>query len=122
MPPETPDSEVHVEAKIVSSLAPEFDINSYEAMETDVINSLGDNSTQEAIKVKKERVSVVKHDWNEVSFVVYYVIRVTRDCKLRSFPVFSVGVALRTAGNEPLKTWFKPNRRTKILLIFIYYK
>ncbi|XP_034824896.1 guanine nucleotide-binding protein-like 3 homolog [Maniola hyperantus] len=51
VPPETPDSEVHIEAKIVSSMAPEFDINSYEAMETEVINSLGDNTTEEAIKI-----------------------------------------------------------------------
>uniref|UniRef100_S4PV48 Guanine nucleotide-binding protein-like 3-like protein n=4 Tax=Pararge aegeria TaxID=116150 RepID=S4PV48_9NEOP len=32
-------------------MAPEFDINSYEAMETEVINALGDNTTEEAIKI-----------------------------------------------------------------------
>ncbi|XP_023936909.2 guanine nucleotide-binding protein-like 3 homolog [Bicyclus anynana] len=49
VPPEAPAA--HVEARIVSRAAPEFDINQYEAMETDVINSLGDHSTEEAIKI-----------------------------------------------------------------------
>ncbi|XP_072940500.1 guanine nucleotide-binding protein-like 3 homolog [Epargyreus clarus] len=39
-PPETLDSDVHVEAKIVSSMAQDFDINSFEAMETEAMNAL----------------------------------------------------------------------------------
>lgn len=42
-PPETPDSEVHLDAKIVSEAAQEFDINSFEAMETEAINQLAAN-------------------------------------------------------------------------------
>ncbi|RVE42247.1 hypothetical protein evm_013106 [Chilo suppressalis] len=44
-PPETPDSEVHVDAKIVSAVAKEFDINSFETMETEAINMLASNTT-----------------------------------------------------------------------------
>ncbi|KAJ0179710.1 hypothetical protein K1T71_004301 [Dendrolimus kikuchii] len=39
-PPETLDSEIHVDAKIVSATTEEFDINSFEAMETEAINEL----------------------------------------------------------------------------------
>ncbi|XP_075970898.1 nucleostemin 1 [Anticarsia gemmatalis] len=45
LPPETPDSEVHVDAKIVSSIAQEFDINSFEAMETEAIDELASHDT-----------------------------------------------------------------------------
>ncbi|XP_032510895.2 guanine nucleotide-binding protein-like 3 homolog [Danaus plexippus] len=48
-PPEV-ESEVHVEAKIVNSLAQEFDINSFEAMETEAIDALGNNDG-DAIKI-----------------------------------------------------------------------
>lgn len=40
LPPETPDSEIHVDAKIVSAMDKEFDINAFEAMETEAINEL----------------------------------------------------------------------------------
>ncbi|CAH3986398.1 unnamed protein product [Pieris brassicae] len=51
-PPEVLDSEVHVDAKIVSTLAQEFDINSFEAMETEAINSLNVPVADGAIKVR----------------------------------------------------------------------
>ncbi|KAJ8732990.1 hypothetical protein PYW07_015589 [Mythimna separata] len=52
LPPETPDSEIHVDAKIVSSIAAEFDINSFEAMETEAINELASHDTGvEGIKI-----------------------------------------------------------------------
>ncbi|XP_022115488.2 guanine nucleotide-binding protein-like 3 homolog [Pieris rapae] len=50
-PPEILDSEVHVDAKIVSTLAQEFDINSFEAMETEAINSLNVPVADGAIKI-----------------------------------------------------------------------
>ncbi|XP_047521458.1 guanine nucleotide-binding protein-like 3 homolog [Pieris napi] len=50
-PPEMLDSEVHVDAKIVSTLAQEFDINSFEAMETEAINSLNVPVDDGAIKI-----------------------------------------------------------------------
>ncbi|XP_073951728.1 nucleostemin 1 [Choristoneura fumiferana] len=40
-PPETPEAEVHVDAKIVSAVAQEFDINAFEAMETETMDALG---------------------------------------------------------------------------------
>ncbi|XP_035457750.2 guanine nucleotide-binding protein-like 3 homolog [Spodoptera frugiperda] len=52
LPPETPESEIHVDAKIVSTIAAEFDINSFEAMETEAINELAAHDTGlEAIKM-----------------------------------------------------------------------
>lgn len=50
-PPETPDSEVHVDAKIVSTLAQDFDINAFEAMEAETIDTLGGTNVDDAIKV-----------------------------------------------------------------------
>ncbi|XP_049866377.1 guanine nucleotide-binding protein-like 3 homolog [Pectinophora gossypiella] len=51
-PPETPESEVHVEAKIVSGAAREFDINNFEAMETEAFNQLDQHSSAvEGIKI-----------------------------------------------------------------------
>ncbi|CAG4976600.1 unnamed protein product [Colias eurytheme] len=50
-PPETPVSEVHVDAKIVTSMAQEFDINSFEAMETEAINALNCQPNDDAIKI-----------------------------------------------------------------------
>ncbi|XP_028162357.1 guanine nucleotide-binding protein-like 3 homolog [Ostrinia furnacalis] len=51
-PPLTPDSEVHVDAKIVSAAAQEFDINAFEAMETDAMNELSANVAEiEPIKI-----------------------------------------------------------------------
>ncbi|KAL1449540.1 hypothetical protein WDU94_002037 [Cyamophila willieti] len=53
-PPENPDATAHISATIVSSdlasTVPEFDINAYEAMETEVFNSL---EHQEKISRKK---------------------------------------------------------------------
>lgn len=47
-----PEVEVHVESKIVSTFSKEFDINSFEAMETETINELATHDTGvEAIKV-----------------------------------------------------------------------
>ncbi|KAH9645516.1 hypothetical protein HF086_000044 [Spodoptera exigua] len=52
LPPETPESDIHVDAKIVSTIAAEFDINSFEAMETEAINELAAHDTGvEAIKM-----------------------------------------------------------------------
>lgn len=39
-PPETMESEVHIDAKIVTEISKEFDINSFEAMETEAMNEL----------------------------------------------------------------------------------
>ncbi|KAL0840084.1 hypothetical protein ABMA28_015403 [Loxostege sticticalis] len=51
-PPETPDSEVHVDAKIVSAAAQEFDINAFEAMETEVMDQFNSNALDiEPIKI-----------------------------------------------------------------------
>lgn len=51
-PPETADTDIHVDAQIVASIAKEFDINSFEAMETDIVNSLNTDSTKiEPIKI-----------------------------------------------------------------------
>ncbi|CAK1552840.1 unnamed protein product [Leptosia nina] len=50
-PPQILDSDVHLDAKIVSTLAQEFDINSFEAMETEAINSLNVQPTDDAIKI-----------------------------------------------------------------------
>ncbi|KAM3961640.1 nucleostemin 1 [Aphomia sociella] len=51
-PPETPDSEVHVDAKIVTDIAKEFDINAFEAMETDTMSELDTHRTNgDAIKI-----------------------------------------------------------------------
>ncbi|XP_063378870.1 guanine nucleotide-binding protein-like 3 homolog isoform X1 [Cydia fagiglandana] len=50
-PPETMDSEIHVDAKIVSAAGEEFDINAFEAMETEVMDALNDGNTTEAIKI-----------------------------------------------------------------------
>lgn len=50
-PPETPDSEVHVDAKIVSTLAQDFDINAFEAMEAETIDTLGGTNVDDAFKI-----------------------------------------------------------------------
>ncbi|KAI5644041.1 GNL3L/Grn1 putative GTPase domain-containing protein [Phthorimaea operculella] len=50
-PPETPASDIHVDAKIVTSIAAEFDINSFEAMETEAISQLDQGSSIEPVKV-----------------------------------------------------------------------
>ncbi|CAH0626787.1 unnamed protein product [Chrysodeixis includens] len=52
LPPETPESEVHVDAKIVSTIAAEFDINSFEAMETEAMDELAAHDTGvEGVKI-----------------------------------------------------------------------
>ncbi|KAJ2946886.1 hypothetical protein O0L34_g16219 [Tuta absoluta] len=50
-PPETSSSAVHVDARIVTSIAAEFDINSFEAMETEAISQLDQGSSIEPIKI-----------------------------------------------------------------------
>ncbi|XP_013201078.2 guanine nucleotide-binding protein-like 3 homolog [Amyelois transitella] len=51
-PPETLDPDVHVDAKIVSAVAQEFDINSFEAMETEAMGELDAHRTDvDAIKI-----------------------------------------------------------------------
>ncbi|XP_026751070.2 guanine nucleotide-binding protein-like 3 homolog [Galleria mellonella] len=51
-PPETLASEVHVDAKIVTEIAKEFDINSFEAMETEAMSELDAHRTDgEAVKI-----------------------------------------------------------------------
>ncbi|XP_059052494.1 guanine nucleotide-binding protein-like 3 homolog [Achroia grisella] len=51
-PPETLDTEVHVEAKIVTEIAKEFDINSFEAMETEAMGQLDAHRTDaEGVKI-----------------------------------------------------------------------
>ncbi|CAH2107029.1 unnamed protein product [Euphydryas editha] len=50
-PPETLDSEIHVDAKIVSTLAQDFDINAFEAMEAQTIETLGGTDADDAIKI-----------------------------------------------------------------------
>lgn len=49
-PPEE-ETNIHVDAKIVSTIDKEFDINSFEAMETEAIDALQDGKDAEAIKV-----------------------------------------------------------------------
>ncbi|CAB3242962.1 unnamed protein product [Arctia plantaginis] len=52
VPPEIPEADVNVDAKIVPAFAKEFDINSFEAMETEAINELATHDTGiEAIKI-----------------------------------------------------------------------
>lgn len=50
-PPEALDGGVHVGAKIVSEYAQEFDINSFEAMETQAMHELEAEGGAEGIKV-----------------------------------------------------------------------
>ncbi|XP_041976684.1 guanine nucleotide-binding protein-like 3 homolog [Aricia agestis] len=50
-PPESAAEEVHVDAKIVATMAQEFDLNSFEAMEAEVIGALGNPTADEAIKI-----------------------------------------------------------------------
>lgn len=51
-PPETLDSEIHVDAKIVTAMAEEFDINSFEAMETEAMNAFDTQPNEsEGIKI-----------------------------------------------------------------------
>ncbi|XP_013136247.1 PREDICTED: guanine nucleotide-binding protein-like 3 homolog [Papilio polytes] len=49
-PPEE-ETNIHVDAKIVSTIDKEFDINSFEAMETEAIDALQDAKDVEAIKI-----------------------------------------------------------------------
>ncbi|XP_026490103.2 guanine nucleotide-binding protein-like 3 homolog [Vanessa tameamea] len=50
-PPETPESEIHVDAKIVSTLSQDFDVNAFEAMEAETIDTLGATNADGAIKI-----------------------------------------------------------------------
>lgn len=43
IPPEENQDDVHISAEIVTESAKEFDINSFEAMETEMLNNLGDD-------------------------------------------------------------------------------
>ncbi|CAH0728982.1 unnamed protein product, partial [Brenthis ino] len=50
-PPEISEEKVHLDAKIVSGWAPDFDINAFEAMEAETIDTLGINDADDAIKI-----------------------------------------------------------------------
>ncbi|KAK7863423.1 hypothetical protein R5R35_006502 [Gryllus longicercus] len=79
-PPEI-GSDVHVDAQIVQTMAKEFDISSFEAMETDVIKALGDsqdesNEANEAEAPREMEVEVENLSLGEIPVLISSSVKV----------------------------------------------
>lgn len=63
LPPEEPSENVHISSKIVSEIAKEFDLDNFEQMETDTLNTLEEeHKKQESILIDGPSVETMDED------------------------------------------------------------